>query len=285
MGLMGCAQNSGGGGFEGVSSSLPAVQPGSGGSPASSSTSPTTTSTAPPSTSPSAPVGPTKPPAPVPRPSTASNLTVCPGSVTIPGADVSDYDPGTSWTAYKSGGSGFAFIKATEGTTYTNPIFNSDWAASEAAGVVRGAYHFFHPGDDPTSQAELYLKTVGQFAPGDMGPMLDFEVTDNMSAAVQVSGALTWLSLVEKATGKIPVVYVDPSFFNALGNPAEFVRYPLFIAEYGVTCPKVPPPWSNWTFWQKGSAVIPGLTSGGADYDIYNGSLSQMISSAMAGWL
>jgi lysozyme len=187
--------------------------------------------------------------------------------------DVSDYDPGTQWGVVASSGNHFAFIKATEGVTFTNDLFVSDWPAAQNAGLIRGAYHFFHPGDDPVQQAQFYLKTIGTLSASDLPPMLDWETTDGVSSAQQIANAKTWLTLVEAATGKTPIIYVDPSFWNALGNPVDFVQYPLFIAEYDVSCPQVPPPWSDWTFWQKQIGPIPGVQSAQADIDVFNGAL------------
>jgi lysozyme len=194
----------------------------------------------------------------------------------LPGLDVSDYDPNTNWSKVASVKS-FAFIKASEGITYVNPLFTSDWANAKAAGVVRGAYHFFHADDDPTSQANTFIQTLKGLAANDLPPVLDWEVTDNQSNAIQISRAQTWLQLVEAATGRVPIIYTSASFFNALGNPQGFERYPLFVAEYGVACPKVPPPWSGWAFWQKAeTGGVAGVTSADVDQDLFDGTLTQL---------
>ncbi len=217
-------------------------------------------------------------PSPVPRPSTASNLTVCAHHGVTNGTDVSDYDPNTQWGAVRNGGYQFAFIKATEGSTFKNSLFNSDWAAALSSGVIRGAYHFFHPGDDPKAQAQFFLATIGPLRQNDLPPVLDWEVTDGVSVSTQIQNAQIWLQQVEAATGKTPMIYVDPSFWNQLGNPQEFVHYPLYIANYGVNCPSIPPPWSTWAFWQTGIGSVPGLQSVQADLDVFNGILSAPIS-------
>ena len=221
--------------------------------------------------------------APPARASSAANLRVCQGTSSVGGVDVSDYDPSTQWTTVQHSGRGFAFIKATEGTTYTNPLYASDWSSSKSAGLLRGAYHFFHPGDDPTVQAQFFLRTMGALGANDLPPLLDWEVTDSMSSATQIENALIWLQAVEAATGKIPVIYVAPAFWNALGNPTEFARYPLFIANYDTSCPDVPPPWSTWTFWQTGTGTASGLSSSEADLDVFNGTLTQLTSFATTG--
>ncbi len=210
------------------------------------------------------------------RPSSAPNITVCPQNGVTSGVDVSEYDPGTQWTVFRNSGSRFAFIKATEGTDIKNQIFNSEWTAALSAGVIRGAYHFFHPGEDPVAQAQFFLATVGTLTASDLPPVLDWEVTDGVSTAEQIKNALTWLQLVQAQTGRTPAVYVNPSFWNQLGNPQQFAKYPLYIANYNTTCPTVPPPWSTWTFWQSGIGAVPGLQSPYADIDVFNGPASAL---------
>ena len=43
----------------------------------------------------------------------------------------------------RASGHEFGFAKASEGTGFTDSSFAHNWPAMRAAGVVRGAYHFF----------------------------------------------------------------------------------------------------------------------------------------------
>src|SRR5215217_9484458 len=63
------------------------------------------------------------------------------------GPDVSRWQHGSplTWAAVKASGHSFAFVKATEGSGYTNPYFASDWAGTRNVGLMRGAYHFARP--------------------------------------------------------------------------------------------------------------------------------------------
>ncbi len=76
------------------------------------------------------------------------------------GPDVSHYQTGVQWATVKSGGAAFAFTKATEGSTYTDPTFAANWKAMQAAGLVRGAYHFGHTNADAVQQATRFVQTV-----------------------------------------------------------------------------------------------------------------------------
>jgi lysozyme len=167
-------------------------------------------------------------------------------------------------------------VKATEGLTYMNPTFSTDWPAIASNGLVRGAYHYFHPTDDPIQQADYFLTTVGNFGANDLPPLFDWEETDGVSAETDVQNALVWLQRVSAATGKTPIVYADPSFINGLGNPSALSQYPFFIANYNVTCPAIPPPWNGWLFWQTGTGSASGVPDASADLDVFNGTVSQL---------
>lgn len=61
------------------------------------------------------------------------------------GNDVSSHQGTVDWNSWKSKGVTFAYIKATEGTTYTNSDFSALYTGATNAGLIRGSYHFAHP--------------------------------------------------------------------------------------------------------------------------------------------
>jgi len=205
--------------------------------------------------------------------------SVCAGGTTVKGVDISHYDGTVSFTQLKGGGYDFAIAKATEGTSYVDPTFAGNWAAMKQAGVVRGAYHFFHSNMDGATQAQHLLDTIksaGGLQPGDLPPVADVEVTDSQSPATQQSVLATFLQAVKAGTGMTPIIYTSPSFASTnLGT--GFGQYTLWIANWQVTCPSLPAPWTTWDFWQDSStATVPGI-SGQVDTDEFNGSLTQLM--------
>lgn len=179
-------------------------------------------------------------------------------NVGVLGIDVSRFNPDTNWPMVKAAGKAFAFIKCTEGLSVRNPYFKIDWAASKAAGVIRGAYHFFHPKDDPVEQANWFLSHLGDLTVGDLPAVLDME-TPELAPEKEVESALIWLDIVEKATGKKPIIYADKDYIKLLKNPPQFAQYPLWLAGYTLA-PDVPLPWKGYTFWQySGSGKVPGV--------------------------
>ncbi len=62
---------------------------------------------------------------------------------TVPGIDVSYWNAGIDWPKVRAAGQRFTFIKASEGDGYLDPTFDDNWRGAKAAGLLRGAYHFF----------------------------------------------------------------------------------------------------------------------------------------------
>jgi lysozyme len=206
--------------------------------------------------------------------SVGSAVTSCATGTTIRGVDVSSYQGSINWTSVKAAGISFGFAKATEGTTLRDSTFAANWAGMKAAGVVRGAYHFFHPNESATAQASYVVSTVGALEAGDLPIVLDFEVLDGVSEATAVADAVTFLRAVSSATGKTPIVYMSSEFLS--GSYSSLSAYPLWVANYGVSCPGLPSEWGAWKFWQNSDSGDVSGISGGTDVDEFNGSLSTL---------
>ena len=190
------------------------------------------------------------------------------------GIDVSKYQPNVNWPEVLRAGYVFAFARATYGDGEVDPDFGSHWRGMKAAGVVRGAYHFFVTAEDATRQADLFVRTVGSLESGDLPPVLDVEQQSGTGGNI-VSGVQTWLDVVERGLGRRPIIYTGPAFWNA--NLTDgFGRYPLWVAEYGVSSPKPVKGWDAWTFWQHSeNGSVPGI-AGSVDLNYFNGSLSDL---------
>lgn len=198
------------------------------------------------------------------------------------GIDVSHWQGTINWTKVDDAGVTFAFMKATEGTYYTDTQFTTNWAATKKAGILRGAYHFAQPGKSTgAAQAKYFVSKVGATAfkeAGTLPPVLDLEVTGGLGASALRSWVSSWLATTEQLTGRIPILYFSPSFWeDHLGNSTAYTRYPLWIAHYTTASqPRVPGGWSTWTFWQRtSSGTVPGI-SGLVDMNRFNGSSAQI---------
>lgn len=168
----------------------------------------------------------------------------------------------------------FVFIKASEGLAMVDPMFQNNWTGTEKYQIPRGAYHFFRPNVDTYKQVTNFLKVVASTGKydGELPPVLDLEMIGNAAINTQVDNVLNWLSVVQKSTGKTPIIYTNSDTINQLGNPQSFQNFPLWLAEYGVEQPRVPKPWDKVLFWQyTDEGSLSGVT-GQVDLNYFLGS-------------
>lgn len=197
-----------------------------------------------------------------------------PGPEITRGLDTSHWDGPIDFAAVMASGREFCYQKCTEYNADNS--YRKNMANAKLAGLVWGAYHFFHPSKDPASQANLFI-SIANLQRGDMIPILDWEVTDNIPSKTDRSRAKIWLDIIEKRYGKPPMIYIGPYFAKALTLTADWARYPLIVAHYQTSAPLVPAPWPNWTFWQytdKGD--VPGIPAPDEDLDTFNGTIAML---------
>ena len=180
-------------------------------------------------------------------------------SLTDPvGIDVSHHSGAIDWKTVAAQKPAFVYLKATEGIDAADPSFAEHWRQLGVLGVPRGAYHFYVTEDDAEQQARFFL-SVARPAAGDLPPVVDVETLGHATTGALAPGLRRYLELVERETGRTPVIYTGPRFWNAHFDDS-FARYPLWVAEYGVAEPTLPTGWTEWLFWQfQGDAAIPGV--------------------------
>jgi GH25 family lysozyme M1 (1,4-beta-N-acetylmuramidase) len=187
-----------------------------------------------------------------------------------------------SWTKVKQAGNSFAIVKATEGSTYTNPWYARDVAGARKAGLVVGGYHYARPTSSTSSavdQARHFASVLGDVRrPGTMPPILDLETTGGLTAGQLVTWAQVFTETLRELTGRAPVVYTYVNFWSSrMAGTAAFTRFPLWLAYYN---PHVYPPliggWQDHTMWQyTDRSKISGI-SGGVDRNRFMGSAAEL---------
>jgi lysozyme len=216
--------------------------------------------------------------------SSSDALKVCSTGTTLKGVDVSKYQGSIAWGQVKSAGNVFAIARVSDGLNYPDSYFTTNWNGIKTAGLVRGVYQFFRPGQDPVAQANLLLTKVnalGGLKAGDLAPVLDLETTDGVAASTIVARAKTWLTKIEQATGRRPIVYTAAFMSSVLGS--NFGAYPLWVANYETTCPTMPTGWSNWKMWQYSSTGSVAGISGNVDVNKFQGTLTELLAFAGGG--
>lgn len=216
----------------------------------------------------------------------------------VRGIDVSRWQPTVDWAKVKGAGIAFVVIKASQ-ANFADPLFPKHWAGAKAAGLLRGAYHFFMPDVDARKQVDIYLKTLGNDT-GDLPPVLDLEAKTT-NPAKYAEGGLVWLTEVEQKLGRKPIIYTAAWYWNPtmfIGGkkyPEWASNYPLWVAAYPVATgapslddlakgkfkPSMPKSWTAWTFWQYSEkGRVDGVATDGrpanTDLNIFGGSLEEM---------
>lgn len=190
------------------------------------------------------------------------------------GIDVSHHNHEIDWGRVASAGIAFAYAKASEGNSLPDSRFAENWAGMKAAGIPRGAYHYYAVGDDPSVQAQNFISKV-TLEPGDLPPMVDIETGSGEPDSQMRADLHSFLKTLVGHYGVGPMIYTGPYYWNAHFN-ASFSVYPLWVAEYGVSQPKPVTGWGGWTIWQHNqSGQVDGI-AGNVDSDYFNGSMDQL---------
>jgi lysozyme len=215
--------------------------------------------------------------------SQSSAVRACAAGPVVQGVDVSKYQGSVNWAQAKTAGIQFGFARISDGTANPDAYFTTNWQGMAANGIVRGAYQYFRASVDPTAQANLVvssLQQAGGLRAGDLPVVMDIETADGQAEATIEANMHTWLAAVAAQTGRTPILYTSVGTYPV--TTTAFSAYPLWVANYGASCPSMPPGWSQWQFWQYSSTgTVMGVGSGAVDLDQYDGTLAQLM--AMAG--
>lgn len=169
----------------------------------------------------------------------------------VRGVDVSHYQGEIDWQILSSQNIDFAFIKATEGSSFTDECFEYNFSEAQKCSIDVGAYHFFSFDSKGVAQAEHFIKTVVPFE-GMLPPVVDFEFHGmhlaNPPEKEKINGELcTLLELLEAHYGLKPIIYAaEDSYEHYLSG--GFEKYHIWIRNVKTT-PKLPDG-RRWTFWQ-----------------------------------
>lgn len=187
---------------------------------------------------------------------------------------------GIDFEKMKSAGVRFVFVKASQGV-YADPDFRESWDGAARAGLPRGAYHFLDWRYDVLEQADFFASLLIK-NDGELLPVLDYEMrhyAPKRGRAIQA--ARLFVERVGKILSRQVMLYTSPGFWQEFGDQDPYwAGLPLWIAHYSVEKPKVPAPWSDWTFWQytdRGDGRRFGVESRQIDLDYFNGNWERFL--------
>ncbi|MEM7013341.1 MAG: GH25 family lysozyme, partial [Verrucomicrobiota bacterium] len=143
----------------------------------------------------------------------------------------------------------FAYMKATEGGDFRDTQFSKNWKAAKAAGIPRGAYHFFTLKRPGIEQAANYIAVVPK-EHGALPPAVDLEFWGNSSARPSIEEFRRELEIfmveIREHYGREPVIYTDTKFKKHYLKDYPIQR--LWIRAVIFTPKQASAP--TWMFWQ-----------------------------------
>lgn len=161
--------------------------------------------------------------------------------------------------------------KATEGGDYTDTTCAARRPQAEAAGLLWGTYHF-GTGQSSGAQQAAYFLAASRPGPRTL-LALDLEANENNpSNSMRLDQAEAFVRTVADATGRLPVVYVHPTWANGDPLPVSglsfgaritpdsiLARCGLWVADYHDS-PEIPFAWAarGWRLWQYAGDESPG---------------------------
>lgn len=195
------------------------------------------------------------------------------------GIDIASYQRGIDLSAVNAD---FVIIKATQGTTYTNPYYKA-WADNALAnGKLVGFYHYAS-GGNPTAEADHFYQAIKGYK-GRALVALDWEGVQNQS--FRKGNDAVWckafMDRIGSLMGATPVLYISKNITRAVNWTPVARSYPLWAAQYAntkLTGYKSSPWTDSYSFGAWNDAKIYQYTSSGRingwggnlDLDIFYG--------------
>ena len=167
--------------------------------------------------------------------------------------------------------------------------FEAHWSGAVAAGCdVIGVYHEAHPtynqgAQGATKEADSQFAVVGKRLRDNDFLILDWE---EESPDATPSWAYTWLTRQRSNyAGRMPRIYVDPSFAAAHCQDSRLTQFPLMLAHWTFdpnSTPPAPRPWTTYEYLEwSDTATVPGVP-GRAEMNFFEQQVMTTSPAAMA---
>ena len=167
----------------------------------------------------------------------------------VRGVDVSAYQGEIDWDVLSAQGIDFAYIKATEGSSFVDPCFAQNQQYAAETPLRTGAYHFFSFESSGDMQADNFIAQVSKWE-GMLPPAVDVEFYGAFRQAPlpaeQVQAQLDiMLARLEQHYGVRPILYATQSAYARY--LADYDGYDIWIRNV-FTRPQMGA--RRWAFWQ-----------------------------------
>lgn len=198
------------------------------------------------------------------------------------GIDVSHHQGEIDWPRVSKSGVAFAYIKATEGGDWLDKRFNENWERAKAAGIARGAYHFFRSCKSGVEQARNFIARVPK-DPDALPPVVDAEDRQPCKPPLkfldQPRELKAFLDTLEAYYGCRPLVYTTPKYHR------KHLKGKLQGERFWLRSMGIPPyyRWREWIIWQYADdGSLEGIAKP-VDLNLFRGSPEDFAAFARAG--
>lgn len=197
------------------------------------------------------------------------------------GIDVSSWQGNINFSAVKNAGIDIVYIKSSEGQSYIDPYFESNYQNAKANGLKVGFYHYVtaRTVEQARTQANFFARVIsGKQA--DCRLAMDFENFGNLSVSEINKISKAFLETLENATNSELVIYSNAYSARTIFSN-ELTKYPLWVANYGVSSPGDNGKWQTWVGWQYTSTGYVNGISGYVDRNQFTNGIFMSSSSPL----
>jgi GH25 family lysozyme M1 (1,4-beta-N-acetylmuramidase) len=203
----------------------------------------------------------------------------------VRGIDVSHAEGKIDWQAVARQNIGFAYIKATQSSSYSDKTFSDNWTAAKAAGIARGAYHVFSFCTDITAQFDAVRRIVPQddtalplavdieLFPGQERSNVGLLSSEAACAKAAGNAAIreritAFAGMIELTYHQKPILYGNDYVLDTVLTTSATENMNLWRVKYGLRGSAPPPPWTIWQYSQ--NEKVDGIT-GRVDMNVLGG--------------
>lgn len=169
----------------------------------------------------------------------------------IRGIDVSHHQDTINWEVLtKKENIAFAYIKATEGTNYQDPLYNFNNSQANKYGLKTGAYHYYRFCKPGYEQAINFINKVN---PNEMSlpPAIDLEFMENCDSIPDIKNLeeelKEYIAIISDHYDKQPLIYLTMESFNQIYIKTD-LDLDIWIRNV-ITSARLPKDY-QWLFWQ-----------------------------------
>lgn len=197
----------------------------------------------------------------------------------VKGVDVSSYQGEIDWQVLAEQGISFAYIKATEGSSFTDKRFDYNFAEAQKTSLYVGAYHFFSFDSAGATQADNFIKSVIPFE-GMLPPVVDVEFYGDKEKNPAERDAVTvqlkeMLCLLEEHYGQKPIIYSTKKAYETY-LADDYSEYDIWIRNV-ITAPRISDgrAWRIWQYTNRGRLDGYNGEERFIDINVFNGTSAE----------